>query len=109
MLHMRLSDYRAVGLAILSILTQSLSPGSCWILQVELYLIFDIEKMTFEIILSAWGFQLVLQDNVKEVFDSVLDHERVPLVVHYLFGVLENLANKNGVEPDTLLCWKSER
>jgi len=52
--------------------------------------------------------KLVLQDNVKEVFDSVLDHERVPLVVHYLFGVLEDLADENGVEPDTLLCWKSE-
>lgn len=58
---------------------------------------------------SAWNFQLVLQDNIKEVFDSVLNHETVPLVVHYLFGVLENLANKNSVEPDTLLCWKSER
>lgn len=52
--------------------------------------------------------KLVLQDNIKEVFDSVLNHETVPLVVHYLFGVLENLANKNSVEPDTLLCWKSE-
>ncbi|XP_062602005.1 plexin-A2-like isoform X2 [Saccostrea cucullata] len=52
--------------------------------------------------------KLVLQDNIKEVFDSVLNHETVPLVVHYLFGVLENLANKNGVEPETLLCWKSE-
>ncbi|XP_048741622.2 plexin-A4-like isoform X2 [Ostrea edulis] len=52
--------------------------------------------------------KLVLQDNIKEVFDSVLNHDTVPLVVHYLFGVLENLANKNGVEPDTLLCWKSE-
>ncbi|XP_033746311.1 plexin-A2-like [Pecten maximus] len=52
--------------------------------------------------------KLKLVDYIDAVFDNVMDENRVPPVVCYLFTMLEDMAKEHNVDQDIVSCWKSE-
>lgn len=52
--------------------------------------------------------KLKLVDYINAVFENVLDENRVPPVVCYLFKRFEELAKEQNVDPEVVSYWKSE-
>jgi len=53
--------------------------------------------------------QLKLHEYITAVFENLLDAQRIPLIVQYLFSKLDSLGRMNGAEQDILNCWRNER
>ena len=51
--------------------------------------------------------QLNVKQYVDEAIDSALDKKDIPVVVKFIFSVLEELASSLGVDQETLLSWKN--